>query len=43
MIKYCGYGIAVLNANKEVIESAKCITSSNDEDDVVRFINKNLL
>jgi len=43
MIKYCGHGIAVSNAIKEVIESAKYITSSNDEDGVARFINENLL
>lgn len=42
MLKICGTGIAVSNAIKEVINIADEVTSSNDEDGVAGWIEKNL-
>lgn len=43
MLKICGTGVAVSNAIKEVLDIADEITSSNDEDGVAEWIEKNLL
>jgi len=43
MLQQCGYGIAVSNAVKEVLEVADYITDSNDEDGVAKFIESNIL
>ena len=42
-IACCGVGVAVANAIPTVLEKAKHITCSNDEDGVARFIEKNIL
>lgn len=42
MLDQCGYGIAVSNAVKEVLNTADYVTDSNDEDGVARFIEKNI-
>jgi len=43
MIEQCGYGVAVSNANEQVLMSARYIAKSNEEDGVVKFIEENLL
>jgi HAD-superfamily hydrolase, subfamily IIB len=43
MLEQCGYGIAVSNAVKDVLNVADYITDSNDEDGVAKFIEKNIL
>ena len=42
-IRNCGMGVAVSNANSDVISAAKYITLSNDEDGPAHFIEQNLL
>lgn len=42
MLQECGYGVAVSNAVKEVLNVADYITNSNDEDGVAKFIDRNL-
>lgn len=42
-LKWCGTGVAVKNAISEAISAAKEITSSNDEDGVPLWIEKNLI
>lgn len=42
MLEQCGYGIAVSNAVKEVLNVADYVTVSNDEDGVAKFIEKNI-
>lgn len=43
MIKHCGYGVAVANAIKDVIEAANYITENSDEDGVAKWIEYNIL
>ena len=43
MLEQCGYGIAVSNAVKEVLDVADYVTDSNDEDGVAKFIESNIL
>lgn len=42
MLQQCGYGVAVSNAVKEVLNVADYVTDSNDEDGVARFIEQNI-
>lgn len=42
MLEQCGYGVAVSNAVKEVLNIADYVTDSNDEDGVAKFIEKNI-
>lgn len=42
-IKNCGTGVAVSNAIPAVLEAARRITDSNDEDGVARFIERYIL
>lgn len=42
MLEQCGYGIAVSNAVKEVLNIADFITDNNDEDGVAKFIENNI-
>jgi Cof subfamily protein (haloacid dehalogenase superfamily) len=43
MIKYAGVGVAMANAQEEVKKSADFITDSNDEDGIVKVIDKFIL
>lgn len=42
-IRNCGTGVAVSNAIPAVLEAADCVTDSNDDDGVARYIEKNIL
>ena len=42
MIKHCGYGVAVANAIKDVIEAANYITETSDDDGVAKWIEYNI-
>lgn len=42
MLEQCGYGVAVSNAVKEVLNVADYVTDSNDEDGVAKFIERNI-
>jgi Cof subfamily protein (haloacid dehalogenase superfamily) len=39
-IQKAGFGVAMSNSKKEVLENAKYITLSNDEDGIAHFLNK---
>ena len=39
-IKMAGFGVAVSNARPEVLDVAKYVTESNDEDGVASFLEK---
>ncbi|WP_182425758.1 Cof-type HAD-IIB family hydrolase [Dielma fastidiosa] len=41
MLKEAGFGVAMGNANEEVKQSSKFITSSNDESGIAKFLLKN--
>ncbi len=43
MIKYAGLGVAMANAQQEVRDNADFITGSNDEDGIVKVIEKFML
>lgn len=43
MINYANYSIAVSNANEEILDSAKCIIKSNDEDGVAYYLEEHFL
>ena len=43
MIKLCGTGVAMQNANDKVKLAADYICQSNDEDGVARWIRENVL
>lgn len=42
-IRNCGLGVAVSNAIPAVLEAADCVTDSNDDDGVARYIEKDIL
>lgn len=43
MVKYAGLGVAMGNATEEIKQAANFITDSNDEDGIVRVIEKFIL
>ena len=43
MIKYAGLGVAMENAQEKVKKAANYITASNDDDGVLKVINKFIL
>lgn len=43
MIEYAGLGVAMANARPEVLEAADYVTASNDEDGIVKVIEKYIL
>lgn len=40
MIEYAGLGVAMANANHHLIERADYVTLSNDEEGILRVIEK---
>lgn len=43
MLRACGVGVAVANALEEVKSAADCLTLSNDEDGLARWVRENIL
>ncbi|NRW72209.1 hydroxymethylpyrimidine pyrophosphatase-like HAD family hydrolase [Clostridium beijerinckii] len=43
MVKYAGLGVAMGNATEEIKQAANFITDSNDEDGIVKVIEKFIL
>ena len=43
MIRYATMGVAMANAQKEIIETADYVTLSNDEDGVAEAVEKILM